>query len=198
MGIHIILEEIGKPYDLKLIDFRKHAQYEDDYLAINPKSKVPALIRDDGSVLTEFPAIAMWLALTSPENNLLPKGSEGIARVLEAMDYIVATLHMQGWSRHWRPGHYSSIESEHPAIQARGREISEKGLVLLNSKITSQEWLVGTFSIADCTLFFFEYWCSEVCKWPLPDNIAAHYARMKARASVQRMAYAEGILELQT
>ncbi|MEZ2126642.1 MULTISPECIES: glutathione S-transferase family protein [unclassified Sinorhizobium] len=196
IGIHIILEEIGKPYDLKLVDLRKHAHLDEEYIAINPKSKVPALIRDDGSVLTEFPAIATWLALMAPERNLLPQDPEKLARALEMVDYVVATLHMQGWSRHWRPQHHSSIESEHPAIQAKGRDIIQKGLALLDGRLETSDWLIGAFSIADCALFYIEYWSADVAKWSLPTNIAVHYSRMKQRASVQRMASAEGIAEL--
>ena len=55
---------------------------------MNPKSKVPTLVRDDGSVLTEFPAIAYWLARTNPEQHLLPDDVDGQARALEALDYV--------------------------------------------------------------------------------------------------------------
>ena len=52
LGIHVILEEIGKPYDLHKIDGAKQEQYGPDFVKINPKSKVPTLSRDDGSTLT--------------------------------------------------------------------------------------------------------------------------------------------------
>jgi len=68
---------------------------------------VPTLVRDDGSVLTEFPAIAYWLAVSNPQAQLLPADAEGQARALEAMDYVVATLHMQGFSRMFRPVNFA-------------------------------------------------------------------------------------------
>ena len=58
IGIHVLLEEIGKPYELEAINLREGAQYKPEYASVNPKSKVPALVRDDGSLLTEYPAIA--------------------------------------------------------------------------------------------------------------------------------------------
>ena len=67
IGIHVLLEEIGKPYDAHKVDGAKQEQYGPDFVALNPKSKVPTLQRDDGSVLTEFPAIAVWLARKNPE-----------------------------------------------------------------------------------------------------------------------------------
>ena len=55
LGIHVLLEEIGKPYDLHKIDGAKQEQYGPDFVKLNPKSKVPTLQRDDGKVLTERP-----------------------------------------------------------------------------------------------------------------------------------------------
>ena len=99
----MLLEEIGKPYEASPVNLREGAQYKPEFTAINPKSKVPTLERDDGSVLTEFPAIAYWLARTNPDANLLPDDLDGQARALEAMDYVVATMHMQGFAPHVPP-----------------------------------------------------------------------------------------------
>ena len=54
-----------------------------------PKSKVPTLERDDGSILTEFPVIARWLALKNPQANLIPKDEETDIRAMEVMEYVV-------------------------------------------------------------------------------------------------------------
>ena len=118
IGIHVLLEEIGKPYDLQKIDGAKQEQYGPDFVKINPKSKVPTLQRDDGSVLTEFPAIATWLARKNPEKGLLPSDPDGEARALEAMDYAVSTMHMQGFSRMFRPVNYAPTEADHDERQA--------------------------------------------------------------------------------
>lgn len=195
MGIHIMLEEIGKPYDLKKVDFAAQAQHQPEYVAVNPKSKVPVLVRDDGSLLTEFPAIAVWLALTNPDKKLLSTDPEKLARTLETIDYIVSTLHMQAWTRFWRTSLYSSIEDEHPKIKARGREMTEKGLALLDKQLAGKDWLMGDFTIADCALYFFEFWVAERAGWPMPANVTAHYERMKKRPSVQAMLKMEGLAE---
>ena len=55
IGIHVLLEEIGKPYDLQKIDGAKQEQYGPDFVKLNPKSKVPTLQKDDGSVLETTP-----------------------------------------------------------------------------------------------------------------------------------------------
>ena len=69
VGIHILLEEIGRPYELKTISLKDGEQQKSEYTRINPKGKVPALERDDGAILTEWPAIAVWLALTNPKSS---------------------------------------------------------------------------------------------------------------------------------
>src|SRR5436309_11144038 len=122
IGIHVLLEEIGKPYEAVALNFKEGEQYKPEFTAINPKSKVPTLVRDDGSVLTEFPAIAYWLARANPDKKLLPDDLEAETRALEAMDYVVATVHMQGFSRIFRPTNFSPNPEDEEKVKARGRE----------------------------------------------------------------------------
>lgn len=68
--------EVGAPFELKRLNFAEREQYGEAYLAINPKSKVPALERDDGSVVTEYQAISACLAFTHPEKRLIPADAE--------------------------------------------------------------------------------------------------------------------------
>jgi glutathione S-transferase len=193
LGIHVILEEIGKPYDLQKIDGAAREQYGSDFVKINPKSKVPTLTRDDGSVLTEFPAIATWLARKNPEKGLMPTDADAEASALEAMDYAVSTMHMQGFSRMFRPANYAPTEADHDAVKARGKEIMEKGLELMNKSLEGKEYLAGKFSVADAALFYVEFWAAGRMKMPLPKNVAAHYERMKARPAVKRVLEQEGL-----
>jgi glutathione S-transferase len=192
IGIHVLMEEIGKPYTLHKVSLKDGQQYKPEFLAINPKAKVPTLVRDDGSVLTEFPAIATWLALTNREKRLLPDDPEAMARTLEALDYLVSTVHMQGFSRIFRPGNFAPNEADHDAVKAKGREIFEKGLSVMNKALEGRDYLVGSFSIADAALFYVEFWGAERLGMTLPPNCAAHYARLKERPSVQKVLRDEG------
>jgi glutathione S-transferase len=72
-----------------LVALKDGAQYMPDYVAINPKSKVPALDRGDGRVLTEWPVIAAWLAKANPEAKLMPTDLEGETRCAELTDFIL-------------------------------------------------------------------------------------------------------------
>lgn len=192
IGIHVLLEEIGKPYELHKLDFATGEQKAPEFTRINPKGKVPTLVRDDGSVLTEFPAIALWLAWTNPEAKLLPDGVESRARAVEAMDYVVATVHMQGFGRMFRPAAFAPSEADHDQVRARGREIFEGGLKLLDGTLATREYVVDSFSVADAALFYVEFWAAGRMQVPLPPNCAAHFERMKARPAVRRVLEAEG------
>jgi glutathione S-transferase len=196
LGIHVLLEEIGKPYDLQKLNFQEQEQYKPEFTKINPKSKVPTLVRDDGSVLTEFPAIATWLARKNPEKGLVPSDPDTEARVLEALDYIVATMHMQGFSRMFRPGNYAPTEADHDKVKARGKEIFENGLKLIDKALAGKQFLGGDkLSVADAALFYVSFWAAGRMKMTLPPNVAAHYARMKQRPAVQRALEQEGLAQ---
>jgi glutathione S-transferase len=192
IGIHVLMEEIGKPYEGVLVNLREGAQFKPEFTSVNPKSKVPAVVDDAGTVRTEFPAIAYWLAKTNPSVNLLPDNVDLQARVLELMDYCVATVHMQGFSRIFRASSYSPTASDEPAVKARGTEIAEKGFETLDKALAGKDYAVGPFSIADAAIFYVEFWGKRV-NIALPSNCAAHLDRMLARPSVQRTLKAEGL-----
>lgn len=185
LAIHILLEEIGKPFEVQKVDFAKQEQHSAAFKAINPKSKIPVLRRDDGSILTELPAIALWLAWSNPEKKLFPEDIEMRVRSIELIDYVVSTIHMQGFSRIARPGNFSSNEAEHDQVKARGKDIFNAGLHRLNEQLGG-EYFLDAFSVADAVLFFAEFWSVVRLKQALPDNLQRHYMRMKSRPSVQR------------
>ena len=192
LGIHVLLEEIGKPYELARLNLAEGEQRKPEFAAVNRKGKVPTLVRDDGTVLTEFPAIAWWLALTNPQAHLLSADAEGQARLLEAMDYIVGTVHGHGFLRIFRPLAMTPNEADHEHVKAQGREIFERGMRLMDEALAGKEYLLGEFSIADAALFYVEFWAGRV-GIDLPPNCAAHYARMLARPAVRRAMEQEGL-----
>jgi len=193
LGIHVLLEEIGKPYQAEVVNLREGAQFRPEFTSVNPKSKVPTLQRDDGSVLTEFPAIAFWLARTNPEKKLLPDDPDGQARALEALDYAVATVHMQGFSRLFRAANFSPNPADEDKVKERGKEIAEKGLGILDKALAGKDYVAGDFSIADPALFYVEFWAAARMGMTLPPNVAAHYKRMLARPAVGKTLAAEGL-----
>jgi glutathione S-transferase len=192
IGIHILLEEIGKPYEAEALNLREGAQYQPGFVAVNPKSKVPTLARDDGTVLTEYPAIAYWLARTNPFAGLLPDNIDLQARVLELTDYAVATIHMQGFGRQFRASNFTPNPADEDAVKAKGRDIAEKGFAQVSAALEGKEYAVGSFSIADTAIFYTEFWAKRV-GLALPANCAAHLDRVLARPATQRVLQQEGL-----
>ena len=191
IGIHVLLEEIGKPYQLELVNLREGAQLKPPFTAVSPKGKVPALERDDGSVLTEFPVIARWLGRQA---NLLPKDDEADTRAMETMEYAVGTMHGQGFARLFRTERFAPSAADHDAVKAAGREVVEKGFAVLDKALVDKNYIAGNeFSPADTALFYVEFWAANRLNMKLPANVAAHYDRMMSRPSVQRVMQQEGI-----
>lgn len=194
IGIHVLLEEIGKPYQAEIVNFRDGAQYKPPFTGVNPKSKVPTLERDDGSILTEFPVIAFWLGMQNPEANLIPKDGETMIRAAEAMEYCVGTIHSQGFTRLFRTERFAPSAADHETVKAQGRENIDKGFAVVDKALEGKHYLGGNdLSIADAALFYVEYWGAKRVGLQLPRNCAAHFERMMARPAVQRVLQAEGL-----
>ena len=191
IGIHVLMEEIGKPYEAARVNIREGEQFKPEFTGINPKSKVPTLVRDDNSVLTEFPAIALWLAQKHPQ--LMPKDPDSTARAMEATDYAVATVHMQAFSRVFRPANYAPSESDHEAVKEKGLDMYRKGLENLSRALDGKDYFAGDFSFGDAAPFYVTFWAKERLNLDLPEKIAGHYARMRARPAVQRAMQQEGL-----
>lgn len=193
LGTHVLLEESGLPFTLERLNLQKRQTHDHAFERLNPKRKVPTLVRDDGSVLTEWGAIATWIARSSPPNTLIPEDIEQLVRAREITDYVVATLHMQGVARIWRPEMFSPGGAEREAVIARGYEILHRGLKILDRSLAPDAYAIGEFCLADAALFYLEYWVVERLHETLPTRCAAHYRRMRERPAVQRAMATEGL-----
>lgn len=194
IGIHFLLEEIGTPYEIERIDLRSGAQFSPEFVKVNPKSKVPALLRDDGSLLTEYPAIALWLARSNPGRNLIPTDIEGEARVQELISYVTATLHMQGFARMFKPEKFAPSESDLEAVRNAGRAIIDAGLAHLSRDLGDRQLFIGDhLTIADSAVFYVLFWLIGRMKLEVPANLQAYYDRLLTRATVQKVFADEGI-----
>ncbi|HET9147902.1 MAG TPA: glutathione S-transferase N-terminal domain-containing protein [Acetobacteraceae bacterium] len=193
VGIHVLLEEIGKPYETQLVKLREGEQQKPEFTAINPKGKVPVLKLDDGAILTEWLAIAGYLAAANPEAGLVPEDRMEWARGMEAMAFINGTMHAQGFARIFRPERFSPSSDDKEKVQEEGRKIFADGFALMEKALDGREWLLGHYSVADAALFYVSFWADARKAADLPPGVAAHYERMRARPAVQRAMQAEGI-----
>ncbi|HQT72348.1 MAG: glutathione S-transferase [Acidiphilium sp. 37-67-22] len=187
LGIHVLLEELGLPHEGVLVNLREGQQFSDEYRAINPKAKVPAVVLDDGAVLTEWIAIAHYLAATNPQAQLVPSAPVEAARCNELVAYINGWMHPQGFTRIFRPDRFAPNPEDKEAVREQGRKIFAEGFDLIDNVLADgREWLLGSFSIADAALFYVSFWAEGRQTLKLPPHVAAHYARMKARPAVAR------------
>ncbi len=194
VGIHVVLEEIGKPYELALVALKDGAQHKPEFQAVNPKSKVPALDRGDGKALTEWPVIAFWLAKSNPEAGLIPTDFEGEVRCLEMMDYICGTVHPHGFTRQFRPANFSFREDDHPKSVELGKANAAKFFDVIERNWKGGTWVLPSgYSVADAALFFVEYWATRRLGMTLPPRLDAHLKAMLARPAVQRALTQEGL-----
>ena len=92
-AVRIALEEAGAPYDLVRVDFAAGQQRTPEYLAVNPKGRVPALATPHGT-LTETPALLAYVAQSFPEARLAPADAHGFARLQEFHSYLASTVHI--------------------------------------------------------------------------------------------------------
>lgn len=191
-GIRVLLEELGVPYEAHRIDFATKQQFTPEYRGVNPKGKVPALLREDGSLLTEFQTIAFWLARSTPEAGLIGEGLEGEVRALELLDFIVGSVHMRGFTFVIVPMKFSQNEQTQKELVAHGQAQIEIGFDRLADILGAKDWLLNRFGIADCALFYLTCWAVQR-GIPMPEALAKHHNRMMDRPAVQRALEGEGL-----
>lgn len=185
IGIHALLAEIGQPFSIEKAARPGTPEFE-AYTRVNPKGKVPALIRDDGSLLTEFPVVALYLARMHPERGLIPTDIEGEIRVLEMTEYLVSTVHMQGYTRVRRPEKFTPSESDHASVKALGLGIFQAGLERAERQINGKDWLFEQMSIADFALFYLAHWSVLNGIGSLGPNCQAHHDRLWSKIAIRR------------
>ncbi len=192
IGIHILLEEAGAAFETEELDVSGNATKREPFKTINPKEKVPFLVRDDGSSLTEYGAMATWIGLTYPDAKLIPEAVEDRVRMIEVMDYAIGTLHPLAFHRVFRASEFEPKDLLHKTglglsnIKAEGLEMVKQGFAILDRELAGRAYVGGSsFSIGDTALFYCERWAPDVGA-ALPPNVAAHFDRMKARPSVRR------------
>jgi len=190
-GIHILLEELDLVFEAHIVNLLSGTQHTPEYLTINPKATIPTLVLNDGTAITEFQAIAYWLARSFPKPKLLPGDPDGDARVIELMDYVVGTLHGQGFTRIFTMDKFSPNEADYEAVKAQGMDIVKRGFATINDKLSPQGYVMGTFSIADAALFYVEFWADKI-GIALPEHCLNHYQLMLTRPAVRRVLMEEG------
>lgn len=186
IAAHIVLEEIGAPFEAQPVALRKGQQYEPAYLAINPRGKVPALVTTSG-VVTENVALLAYLADLAPEKQLLPRDAFARAQALSWLGFLTSDMHAS-FGPLFVPQRFIDAEAAHADLQEKARARVAANLADVNARLAGREWAVGEFSVVDAYLYPFFHWASAYMGFDMSPyaNYSAHHARMKARPAVQR------------
>ena len=192
---HIVLNEIGQPFELRKFATAERANYSADYLAVNPKGRIPALLID-GFVLTENPAILAYLGRRFPGAGLYPaNAAEAEARCLELLAWSSNTVHV-AYAQLFRPERFVPGEQHYAPVKESGRLNYERCLADIEKILQRQEYAVGAgFTVVDPFWVVFYRWGVR-SGYDMRGRFPAYTAyaqRLCARSSVQRALSAEGI-----
>lgn len=189
LASYISLIEAGQQFEAYAVErgTKKTADGK-DFNTINPKGYVPALVLDDGQVLTENVAVLAYIACLDKKQQLSPApGSMGCFRVLEWLAYINSEVH-KNFSPLFRP---NSTEEQ----KAAAREMVAQRLNFIEQGLGDKPYLTGdTFTVADAYLYTVLSWRGmvgvDISAFP---KLTAYFERCRARPSVQQARKAEGL-----
>jgi glutathione S-transferase len=195
----IALEEIGAPFETRLIAFMKGEHRAPEFLALNPAGRVPALILDEG-VLTQNSAILTYLARRFPDAGLLPvvTGPLREARLLARLVWFSADLHPLV-TRIRMPQFFCDLEDGPARVRALAEAAMAFQLAGVERDLAAAPWLLGNdWSILDAYLHWvwFRITGAGFDAAPFP-AIADHARRMEQRPAVQRALARERDAELE-
>lgn len=189
LASHITLYEAGLTFAADKVDMRTRRTSDgQDFAAINPKGYVPALMLDNGELLSEGPAILQYLADQKPEAQLAPPaGQLSRYRLMEWLGFIGTELH-KGFGPLLRPGAAEDVKTA-------ARDKLGQRLTYTANYLASRQYLVGDhFTVADAYLYTILTWARpagiDLAAWPV---LAAYRERIQQRPAVQAARKAEGL-----
>jgi len=186
LASHIVLRELGRPFQLVAVSLsRKTTADGRDFLAVNPKGYVPALELDDGTMLTEGPAILQYLADLEPGRALAPpNGTLARVRLQEWLAFINSELH-KSFGPLFDP-------TAPEAMKERARATLSRRLGHVAGTLAGPHLAGETFTVADAYLYTVLTWTAHVgpdlAAWPV---LADYVARLAARPAIRDAQAAE-------
>lgn len=191
MAPHIALRETGLAFDLEKVDLARHQTAAgEDYLRINPKGYVPALLLDDGALLTECAVMLQYIADHQPAAGLAPKaGTLERYRLMEWLNFLATEVH-KPFSPFFNP-------KAPPEIREYNLRLLTRRLGYLDAQLDGKSYLMGAqFTVADIYLFTLLNWCNlhqiDLAQWP---TLKDYMTRIAARPSVRETMKAEGLIK---
>ena len=194
LASHILLEEVGANYSVIEINFNKNEQRKSNYLSVNAKGRVPALLTEEG-VLTETPAILLYIAQKYPQKKMAPLNNiYQLAKAQELNSYLCSTAHV-AHAHLSRGSRWADDPAAIAAMTAKVPETVGACFSFLESGMFDSPWVLGDdYSICDPYLFTVTRWLKRdgVDRKNFP-RIDAHYQRMKDRIAVRNVIHLHSV-----
>jgi glutathione S-transferase len=186
LASHIALEDAGADYALDRISFAQNEQRSPDYLAINPKGRVPAMLTDRG-ILTETPAMLVFIAQSFPHARLAPLDHAFVFAEVQAFNsFLCSTLHVAHAHR-MRGQRWADDEAAIAAMKRKVPDSVGACYDLIERHMFRGPWVMGDdYTICDPYLFTIAQWMEgdgvDPARFP---RVADHRRRMSERAAVR-------------
>jgi glutathione S-transferase len=194
LASHLVLEHVGADYEGVQVDFAAKQQMSPEYLAINPKGRVPALVTERG-VITETPAILLYLAQTHPQAGLAPLDDPFAMAQLQAItSWFCSTVHVAHAHRR-RGSRWTDDEAAQETLKAKVPRNMTVYFEWIERELLQGPWMMGeTFTIADPYLFTLSGWLAgdgvDIASFP---RVAAHHDRVKGLPAARRVLALHGL-----
>src|SRR4051794_28689626 len=187
LASHITLAESGADYTTERLDFKINQQNSPEYLAINPKARVPSLVTDRG-VLTETPAMLAFIAQSFPKAKLAPfDDAYTFAQMQSFNSYLCSTVHINH-AHKMRGYRWATDESSYADMKRKIPQTMAACFALIERDMLRGPWVMGeTYTICDPYLFTLTGWLEgdgvDIATLP---KVADHRKRMMDRPAVQK------------
>ena len=187
---HIISNELNLPVEFIKADMKtKQTENGEDYFTISPKGYVPALVLDDGTLMTEGPAIVQYLAESVEDTELLPAAkTKARYEAISILNFITSELH-----KSFSPLFNDKASDE---VKAFFREkVKDRINMLAKEILGDKEYLLGDhFTVCDAYAFTVLNWTNFV-DIELPESLKAYQKRIAGRPAVQKSMREEGLIK---
>jgi glutathione S-transferase len=183
---YVALTEAGADFEVIDLNTRTNQHRTAEFLALNPKHKVPVLVID-GEPLTENVAIQIWIARQFPEAKLLPVDPESEIQAIARMAWFASTIHPH-LTPNARPENYCDLPGSEEAVKRVASRLLFEDFRIADDLLADREWFFGHFTAVDAYFF----WCFrralsfnlELAEFP---HCVAHFDRVAQRGSIKKV-----------
>ena len=183
---YVTLTEAGAEFEVRNLNTRANHHRTPEFLALNPKHKVPVLVID-GEPLTENVAIQIWIARTFRHAKLLPSEPAAEVKAISLMAWFASTIHPH-LTPNARPGNYCDLPGSEESVKRVANRMLFEDFAIADGRLGGREWFFDRFTAVDAYFF----WCfRRALSFKLDlsrfESCTAHFERVQKRTSVQNV-----------